>query len=85
MATEYVELISTVVGIAAAIAAWFFVKRIEKRLGCKDPSSIPLEMGFTRDVSQLGHAGTGDLEIRLQTAADLERAQPLLLRSYQGV
>jgi predicted transport protein len=49
-----------------------------------DPSSVPLEEGFTRDVSQLGHAGTGDLEIRIQTAADLERAQPLLLRSYQG-
>jgi predicted transport protein len=49
-----------------------------------DPSSVPLEEGFTRDVSQIGHAGTGDLEIRLQTAADLERAQPLLLRSYQG-
>ena len=49
-----------------------------------DPSSVLLEEGFTRDVSQLGHAGTGDLEIRIQTAADLERAQPLLLRGYQG-
>ncbi len=49
-----------------------------------DPSSVALEEGFTRDVSQLGHAGTGDLEIRIQTAADLERAQPLLRRSYQG-
>jgi predicted transport protein len=26
-----------------------------------DPSSVPLEEGFTRDVSQVGHAGTGDL------------------------
>ena len=49
-----------------------------------DPSSVALEEEFTRDVSQLGHAGTGDLEIRIRTAADLERAQPLLLRSYQG-
>ena len=49
-----------------------------------DPSSVPLEEGFTRDVSQIGHAGTGDLEIRIHTAADLERAQPLLLRSYHG-
>jgi predicted transport protein len=50
-----------------------------------DPSSVPLEEGFTRrGVSQIGHAGTGDLEIRIQTAADLERAQPLLLRSYHG-
>jgi predicted transport protein len=49
-----------------------------------DPASVVLEEGFTRDVSQIGHAGTGDLEIRIQTAEDLERAQPLLLRSYQG-
>ena len=49
-----------------------------------DPSSVPLEEGFTRDVSQIGHAGTGDLEIRIQSGADLERAQPLLLRSYHG-
>jgi hypothetical protein len=47
-------------------------------------SSVPLEEGFTRDVSRIGHAGTGNLEIRIKTAADLERAQPLLLRSYQG-
>ena len=50
-----------------------------------NPSSVMLEEGFTRDVSQLGHAGTGDLEIRVQNAADLERAQPLLLRAYQGI
>jgi predicted transport protein len=49
-----------------------------------DPALVTLEEGFTRDVSQIGHAGTGDLEIRIQSAADLERAQPLLLRSYQG-
>jgi predicted transport protein len=48
-----------------------------------DPSSVALEEGFTRDVSQLGHAGTGDLEIRIQTKADLERAQPLPGRAYQ--
>jgi predicted transport protein len=49
-----------------------------------DPSSVLLEEGFTRDVSQIGHAGTGDLEIRIQNAVDLARAQPLLRRSYQG-
>jgi predicted transport protein len=43
-----------------------------------------MEEGFTRDVSQIGHYGTGDLEIRIQSAADLVRAQPLLVRSYQG-
>jgi predicted transport protein len=48
------------------------------------PSPELLEEGFTRDVSQIGHAGTGDLEIRIQNAADLARAQPLLPRGYQG-
>jgi hypothetical protein len=33
---------------------------------------VLLEEGFTRDVSEIGHAGTGDLEIRIQNAADLE-------------
>jgi len=50
-----------------------------------DPTTVSLEEGFTRNVSHVGHLGTGDLEIRIQSAADLERAQPLLLRSYQGV
>jgi len=49
-----------------------------------DPVTVTLEDAFTRDVIQIGHAGTGDLEIRIQTAADVERARPLLLRSYQG-
>lgn len=47
-----------------------------------DPSSVQIEPGFTRDVSTLGHFGTGDLEITLTTAADLERAKALIERSY---
>lgn len=47
------------------------------------PASVsPLEEGFSRDVSKVGHWGTGDLELCLRTAADLERAKPLLERSY---
>jgi predicted transport protein len=49
-----------------------------------DPNSVPLEEGFTRNVSDIGHAGTGDLEIRIRSTADLVRAQPLLVRSYQS-
>ena len=49
-----------------------------------DPDSIELEKGFTRDVRQIGHYGTGDLEIRLQTAEALERAKPLLRESYES-
>lgn len=48
-----------------------------------DPSSVPLEAGFTRDVSNVGHFGTGDLEITLSKPEDLERAMPLLKHSYE--
>jgi len=47
-----------------------------------DPATIVLEPGFTRDVSNIGHYGTGDLEITLSTPDDLERAKPLIKRSY---
>lgn len=47
-----------------------------------DPDSITLEEGFSRDVRQIGHWGTGDLELTLHTMTDLERAKPLLDRSY---
>jgi predicted transport protein len=43
---------------------------------------VELEPGFTRDVSKVGHFGTGDLEITLTKTEDLERAMPLIKRSY---
>lgn len=49
-----------------------------------DPDSVPMENGFTRDVRNIGHFGTGDLEIRLSSRDDLERARPLLNRSYEA-
>lgn len=48
-----------------------------------DPSSIALEEGFSRDVTAIGHFGTGNLELRVASAGDLERALPLLARSYE--
>lgn len=47
-----------------------------------EPSSVDLEEGFTRDVTSIGHWGTGDLEVSLRTAKDLERAKILMQRSY---
>lgn len=47
-----------------------------------DPTTVQLEAGFTRDVSNVGHFGTGDLEITLSKAEDLERAKPLIELSY---
>lgn len=49
-----------------------------------DPGSIILEPGFTRDVRDIGHWGTGDLEILIRSMDDLEKAKPLLLKSYEA-
>jgi predicted transport protein len=48
-----------------------------------DPETVELQDGFTRDVTNVCHLGTGNLEIRIENAAGLEKAKPLLLRSYQ--
>lgn len=47
-----------------------------------NPDTIELAEGFTRDVRNIGHFGTGDLEIKIKTNADLERALPLIRTSY---
>lgn len=49
-----------------------------------DPAKVALEPGFTRDVSSIGHFGTGDLEVTLSSMEDLERAKPLIEASYQA-
>jgi len=49
-----------------------------------DPGSVKLEKSFTRDVSNIGHFGTGDLEITIQNRDDLAKALPLLEKSYMG-
>jgi predicted transport protein len=49
-----------------------------------DPSSVDVVEGFSRDVSKVGHFGTGDLELRLSSVEDLERAKPLMIRSYEA-
>lgn len=47
-----------------------------------DPADVGLVPGFTRDVSGLGHHGTGDLEVQLRTSRDVERAQDLFRASF---
>jgi predicted transport protein len=47
-----------------------------------DPKSVELQQGFTRDMTDLGHYGTGDLEIVIDSAEDLESAKPLFIKSY---
>lgn len=47
-----------------------------------DPATVIFEQGFSRDISQVGHWGTGDVELCLLGTLDLQRAQVLLERSY---
>lgn len=49
-----------------------------------NPSSIKLEEGFSRDVTEIGHFGTGDLQLSLRTMDDFVKAQPLIRMSYEG-
>ena len=48
-----------------------------------DPKTVALEPEFTRDMENIGHYGTGDLEIRIRTDADLQKAKPLIAKSYE--
>lgn len=49
-----------------------------------DPATVSIEEGFSRDVSNIGHFGTGDLEVTLRSMDDLARARALFDRSYEG-
>ncbi|MEC7761223.1 MAG: DUF5655 domain-containing protein [Pseudomonadota bacterium] len=49
-----------------------------------DPDTITLGDGFTRDVRNIGHFGTGDLEITIRSMEDFEKAKPLFERSYEN-
>jgi len=48
-----------------------------------NPDSVDLPNGFARDVRNIGHFGTGDLEITIITHDDLERAKPYVIKSYE--
>ncbi|MGE6720557.1 DUF5655 domain-containing protein [Peribacillus frigoritolerans] len=49
-----------------------------------NPQSITLENGFTRDVSNIGHYGTGDLEVVIASDEDIEKAKHFINMSYDA-
>jgi predicted transport protein len=49
-----------------------------------DPDSIELEPGFSRDVRNIGHFGTGSLELRVKDSEDLAKSEPYLRMSYDA-
>ncbi len=46
-------------------------------------SEVELRDGFTRDVSNIGHYGTGNLEIRFTEMKQLEDVQKHIIKSYE--
>lgn len=49
-----------------------------------NPTEVGTEPGFTEDVSQKGTWGTGDLRVTVSDHGSLERAKPLILKSYEA-
>lgn len=49
-----------------------------------EKKSLKLEKGFIRDVSKIGHYGTGNIEITISSDEHLERAKPLIKKSYES-
>jgi predicted transport protein len=50
-----------------------------------DPKKNSGPHGISRDVSEIGHFGTGDLEITVRTKADLDLAFPYLQMAYEKI
>ncbi len=46
------------------------------------PDEIVLEKNFSRDVRNVGHWGTGDVELVVKSGEDFEKAKPLIERAY---
>jgi predicted transport protein len=49
-----------------------------------DPDTVTIEPKFIRDMRDINHWGTGDLEVRISDADTMERAKELIQRSYEG-
>lgn len=47
-----------------------------------DPASIPLEDGFSRDVSAVGHHASGNVEIEVRDEPSFQKAQPYIEMAY---
>lgn len=48
-----------------------------------DPASVA-EKGFARDVTNIGHFGTGNLELTLTSKTDIEKVRHLIELSYEA-
>ncbi|WP_294189287.1 DUF5655 domain-containing protein [uncultured Clostridium sp.] len=48
-----------------------------------NPDEIALESGFSRDVRNIGHWGTGELEITVKNVEDFEKAKEYINKAYE--
>ena len=48
-----------------------------------DPASIELENGFTKDVRNVGHWGTGDLEVEIRNEEQANKAKILIQKAFE--
>ena len=46
-----------------------------------NPDTVNLEEGFTRDMRNIGHYGTGDLQVIVKSSGDFEKAKKLIERA----
>lgn len=46
--------------------------------------SVNFDDGFVRDVREVGHYGTGNVQIRISNQADFERAKPVMILAYSA-
>tara|TARA_R110001599_G_C12276626_1_gene662554 strand:- start:19164 stop:20129 length:966 start_codon:yes stop_codon:yes gene_type:complete len=49
----------------------------------KLPGDMAEENDFSRDVTGIGHWGTGNFEVNVRTVADLEKTKELIVQSYE--
>lgn len=49
-----------------------------------DPDTVEIDPTMMRDVRQIGHFGTGDLEITIKSKKDIEKAIELIKGSYEA-
>ena len=48
-----------------------------------DPQTVIFEDGFSRNVTGIGHWGTGDVEVSIKNSEDIEKVKTLIVRAYE--
>jgi predicted transport protein len=48
-----------------------------------DPQTVIFEDGFSRNVTGIGHWGTGDVEVSIKNSEDIEKVKTLIERAYE--